>query len=227
MSAGRTGAARRDWRDTVRVAADLALLGLLVSAAALPVLTAGAAVATGSAAVHHYLEYDRWPGPALCRRMFRRRFLPGLAVTLAFVAAAVLVAVDLRALRSGWVPGGAPLIALTAVAAAAAVGYLGLVVVAAGAGWDARAVRPGTVAAMAGVVALAVVLAVLVHPVLVPVLAGYTIFALHVVARRRRGGVATVPVEEPHDPPDTAHGGRHLGTSLGDVPDRLHSVPPR
>ena len=53
-----------DWRETVRVATDLALLGLLTVLAALPVVTAGAAVATASAAVHHYLQYDRWPAVA-------------------------------------------------------------------------------------------------------------------------------------------------------------------
>jgi hypothetical protein len=175
---------RRDWRDTGRVAADLALLGLLVSAAALPVVTAGAAIAAGSAAVHHYLEYDRWPGPRFCWREFRRRLLPGLAAILACAAAAVLVVVDLKALKTGWVPGGPAMMAVTAVATVAVVGFLGVVVVAAGAGWESRVVRPVTVASMAGVLALAVVLAALVHPVLVPVLAGYTIFALHVVARR-------------------------------------------
>ena len=175
---------RRDWRDTGRVAADLALLGLLVSAAALPVVTAGAAIATGSAAVHHYLEHDRWPGPRFCWRVFRRRLLPGFAVMLACAAAATLVAADLRALKAGWVPGGPAMMAVTGVASIAAVGYLGLVVVAAGAGRDALAGRPGTAVGMAGVVALAVLLGTLVHPVLVPVLAGYTIFALHAVARR-------------------------------------------
>jgi hypothetical protein len=43
--------------------------------------------------------------------------------------------------------------------------------------------RPGTPSAATGVVALAAVLAVLVHPVLVPVLVGYALFALHVVVR--------------------------------------------
>jgi hypothetical protein len=194
MSAEPVGAGRRDWRDTGRVAADLALLGLLVSAAALPVVTAGAAVATGSAAVHHYLEHDRWPGPGFCWRVFRRRLLPGLAAVLACALLAALVAVDLRALSAGRVPGGAPLIAVTVVAVVAAVGYLGLLVVAAGAGRaSARGRGPVRVAAMAGVVALAALLAVLVHPVLVPVLAGYAIFALHVVARR---GALSGPLPE-------------------------------
>jgi len=46
--------------------------------------------------------------------------------------------------------------------------------------------RPATVAAASGVLMVAVVLGMLVHPALSPVLAGYTLFALHVVARRRQ-----------------------------------------
>jgi hypothetical protein len=192
---------RRDWRDTVQVAADLALLGLLVALAALPVVTAGAAVATGSAAMHHYLEYDRWPGLRFCWSVFRGRLLSGLLATAVCAAAATLVVVDLLALRAGVVPGGPPLIALTVAVVAVAAGYTGLVVVAAGAADSdrltgasaaapARVVRsratgrPATVASAAAVVALAVVLGMLVHPALSPVLAGYTLFALHVVARR-------------------------------------------
>ena len=70
--------ARQPWRDTVRVAADLALLGIVVTAAALPVVTAGAAVATGSAALHHFLTRDRWPDGRDAWRAFRRGLLPGL-----------------------------------------------------------------------------------------------------------------------------------------------------
>jgi hypothetical protein len=42
---------RHSWRDSVAAAGDLALLGFLVTLAALPVVTAGAAVLTGSHAV--------------------------------------------------------------------------------------------------------------------------------------------------------------------------------
>ena len=88
-------------------------------------------------------------------------------------------------------PGGTPLLVLTAVLVAAAAGYAGLAVVAIGADpgrpWRAAARRVPlnrALPAAAGVLALAGLLAVLVHPVLVPVLAGYALFALHVVARR-------------------------------------------
>ena len=187
---------RRDWRDTVQVATDLALLGLLVALAALPVVTAGAAVATGSAAVHHYLEHDRWPGARFCWAVFRGRLLSGFLASAVFAAAMSLVVVDVLALRAGVVPGGTPLIVLTVAVVAVAAGYAGLVVVAAGAEDDARITgtppparsgtvgRPVTVASAAGVVALAVFLGLLVHPALTPVMAGFTLFALHVVSRR-------------------------------------------
>jgi hypothetical protein len=55
-------------------------------------------------------------------------------------------------------------------------------------GWRAAlATAPGrgrAALAAAGVVLLTTLLAVLIHPVLVPVLAGYALFALHVVTRR-------------------------------------------
>ena len=199
---------RRDWRDTVQVAADLALLGLLVALAALPVVTAGAAVATGSAAVHHYLEHDRWPGTRFCWAVFRGRLLSGFLASAVFAAAMTLVVVDVLALRAGVVPGGTPLIALTVAVVAVAAGYAGLVVVAAGAEDDARVTgtppparsgtvgRPVTVASAAGVVALAVFLGLLVHPALTPVMAGFTLFALHVVARRT--GVRRLAGESTH-----------------------------
>ena len=183
---------RRDWRETVRVATDLALLGFLVALAALPLVTAGAAAAAGSAAVHHHLEHDRWPTARASWAVFRRSFAPGLLAGLAAASAALLVVVDVLAVRAGAVPGGIPLLALTLALAALGGGYGALVIVAVGADpahhWRAAvATLPGhgrAAAAAAGVVLLTVLLAVLVHPVLVPVLAGYALFAVHVVARR-------------------------------------------
>jgi hypothetical protein len=113
-----------------------------------------------------------------------------------------LLALDVAALRNGAVPGGAPLLAVTAVLAVAAAGVAGVLLAAIGAHpgrWrDAAREVPlaRTVPAAAGIVALAALPAALVHPVLVPVLAGYTLFALHVVTRRlaartvRSGAVA-------------------------------------
>jgi hypothetical protein len=188
---------RPSWRDTLRVAADVALLGFVLTAAALPVVTAGAAAAAGSTAMHHFLRYDRWPAAGETWRTFRRHLLPGLAAGAAALAGAGLLVVNLLALRAGVVPGGGVLTALTAVLLVVAAGYAGLLLVALGAdpdrGWRAAAraasgARPAAVAATAGVVLLAAVLGTLVHPVLVPVVAGCTLFALHAVADRMRVG---------------------------------------
>jgi hypothetical protein len=219
---------RRDWRETIALAADLALLGLLMVAAALPVVTAGAAVATGSAAVDRYLTDGGWPGVKFCWRVFRRSLLPGFGATLACAAAAALVVLDLQALRAGRVPGGLPLMAVTIAVAALAAGYGGLALA------GSRDRGAGVVVKAAGVIVLAVLLAVLVHPVLVPVLAGYTLFALHVLARRaerlhpRADGVgqgADAGDRDRHDVPglegevqvgdDAGAGGQHHPVGVG------------
>ncbi|GAA1867663.1 hypothetical protein [Asanoa iriomotensis] len=252
-----------DWRDTVRVATDVAVLGLLLVATSLPVLTTGAAFATASFAIHHFLTHDRWPRPRAVVTVFRRTLLPGAAATVAAATATWLLIVNLTALSRGTVPGGAAILGLTAIIAAAAAGYAALALVnlgthltnafstpapgaanthaagtsadtpAAGhaveaevaavadsstasvavavatrercaetngqarepatnpkagvwrrAARDAAAMRPATVAAAAGVVALAALLAVLVHPILAACLVGYALYAAHVVTRR-------------------------------------------
>jgi hypothetical protein len=230
-----------DWRDTVRVASDVAVLGLLMVATSLPVLTTGAAFATASFAVHQFLTHDRWPSLRATWQVFRRTLLPGALATAAVAAAAWLVTVDLAALARGAAPGGSVLLGLTAVIIAAAAGYAALALVAlgthlatttadtrapwhgaaptydAGAGaavdgpatshgnasgsgrgtgrgarpgaWRAAAraavaARPATVAAASGVVGLAGLLALLVHPILAGCLVGYALYALHVVTRR-------------------------------------------
>ena len=183
---------KRDWRDTVQVATDLALLGFVVTLAALPLVTAGAAVAAASAAVHHHLEHHRWPTARACWSVFRRAFVPGLLAGLAVATAALLLVVDVLAVRSGTVPGGTPLLALTVLLGVAAASYGALVIVAIGTEPErgGRAVaasvagRGRAAAGAGGVVLLTTLLALLVHPMLVPVLAGYALFALHVVTRR-------------------------------------------
>ncbi|GGK77460.1 hypothetical protein [Mangrovihabitans endophyticus] len=184
------------WHDTVRTATELAVLGFLLVLAALPVVTAPAVTVAGSAAVRHRLDHDRWPSPRACGDAFRRAFWPALAAAVVTVAVAGLIVADLRALGDGRVPGGVPLIAVTAAVAFALLGVGGLAVVTAANGGPVRRavatavraarMRPSAPAACAGVILLAAGLAVLVHPVLVPVLAGYTLFALHVICRRRR-----------------------------------------
>ncbi|AVT41269.1 hypothetical protein [Plantactinospora sp. BB1] len=196
-------APRPDWRETLRTASDLALLGIVVTLASLPVVTAGAAVATGSAALHSSIETGSWPGVRPVLRDFRRAVLPGILPSLLAGIAAVLLAVNLLALTRGVVPGGPVLVAVTAALAAAAGGFAGLTVVRlgqrGGQGWrDAlreasRTVRdrPVTLLGTAGTVALATLLCVLILPPLTPILVGYTLFGLHATTRRLSRGPAT------------------------------------
>jgi hypothetical protein len=191
------GPARRDWRDSVRTAADLAIVGFAVTLAALPVLTAGAAVATASVAVRHFLEYDQWPPASSIVGTFRRRLVSGLLAGPAALVAAVLIVLDVQTLRRGLVPGGPLVLSAVLVVAALAAGYAALLAVLAGtrpsgaarAAATLAAAHPALLAAATGVVAVAAVLALFIHPALTPVLPGYALFGLHVVARRSVPGV--------------------------------------
>ncbi|HET6529420.1 MAG TPA: hypothetical protein VFH03_02205 [Actinoplanes sp.] len=184
---------RHSWRDSVATAADLALLGFLVTLAAVPVVTAGAAVLTGSRAVSVFLREDRWPSGRECRAVFRRAIRPGLAGSVVVAVAAALLAADLAALRSGAVPGGVPLMAVVALVALAGSGLTALAVVS----WEQvplRAVaRPRALIAASGVTGLVALLALLGHPVLIPVLVGFWLFAVHVGTVRCAGRCASAP----------------------------------
>jgi hypothetical protein len=191
-----------DWRNVLRLAADLALLGIVVTVLSLPLLTAGAAVSAGSVAIQHQLAEGRWPSLAECWQAFRRRLLTGLAAGPLVLLAAALVVVDVSAVRRGAVPGGAlALVAVLAVGLLGA-GWAALVavragVVESGASRSALAAamgRPAMPVAAAGLLLVAALLSVLVHPVLAPVLVGYTLFALHVVARRLTPAMTAGPV---------------------------------
>lgn len=188
---------RRDWRDTLREATDLALLGFAVALAGLPLLTLAPAAATASAALHDRDRTGSWPDARTTLTRFGRALPAGLAASAAGFAVAGALGADLLALATGRVPGGGPATGLTAVVSAALLGYAGLVVVAVGRtggrGWRAAARtvardcprRPGTWAAASGVCCLAGLLTVLVTPVAVPILGGYALAALHAVAARR------------------------------------------
>ncbi|MFG1882655.1 hypothetical protein [Micromonospora sp. NPDC049102] len=188
---------RRNWRDVARDAADLALLGILLTLAAAPLFTAAAAAGTASAAVHDWTRTGSWPSARATARRFARSVLPGVPVSLLAFTALGLLAADLVALAAGRVPGGPPALAVTGLVAAALAGYAGLVVVEAGCNGGGRwrvAARssaracldaPAHWLALTGVTAVAGLLAVLVTPVAVPILAGYTVAALHAVAARR------------------------------------------
>lgn len=189
-------AARRDWRDTMRGGADLALLGILTTLAALPVVTAGAAVATASTALDQWTREDRWPDARTLLRTFGRAVLPGAAATLVAAAAAALLTLNALALSAGVVPGGTALVLITAGIGALACGFAGMVVVRVGRqdgqGWRratraaaSQAVeRPAALFAAIGALAFAVALATLVLPLVTPILVGYALFALHAITRR-------------------------------------------
>ena len=196
----------QDWRNSLRLAADLALLGIVVTLLSLPLVTAGAAVATGSYAIHHLTTEGRWPSFAECRQAFRARLGPGLIAGPAVLVATTLIALDVAALRRGAVPGGGPALIAVLTAAALSGGYVGLLAVLAGTrprGTAREALtlafsRPLSAVTAAAVLAVAALLAMFVHPALIPVLAGYALFALHAVTRRSLGpSTATSPVPEP------------------------------
>ncbi|WP_431881307.1 hypothetical protein [Micromonospora chalcea] len=196
--------ARGDWRDTLREATDLALLGFAVALAALPVLTLAPALATASAALHDRSVTGSWPDARTSLARFGRALPAGLAVSAVALAAVALLTADLVALATGRVPGGGPALALTAVVVAVLLGYAGLVTVAVGRsggrGWRTAArdvartcpQRPGVWAAASGICALAVLLGVLVTPVAVTILGGYALAALHALDARR-----PVPAPDP------------------------------
>lgn len=187
------------WRDTVRNASDLALLGILVTVGSLGVVTAGAAVAAASAAVHDWSADERWPGVRVTLSRFTRGLLPGILPTLVAAVGGTLLVLNLAAITRGVVPGGVALAVPTLLILVAAAGLAGLTVVevgrTGGVGWRAAAKaaldrgqrRPVAVLACAGVVALVGALGLMIIPVLVPVLAGYAIFAMHAVGRRLPG----------------------------------------
>lgn len=178
---------RRDWRDSVRAAGDLAILGFAVTVASLPLLTAGAAVGTASEAVRHFQAYETWPPAAFYWPAFRRRLLPGLWAGPVAVAGATLVILDVQGLRRGAVPGGVPMTSAVLAVAALLLGWGALVTVLGGrprAAYALALARPSLLLAAAGVVVLVGVLALFVHPALVPLLAGFALYALHAVAAR-------------------------------------------
>jgi hypothetical protein len=189
--------ARPDWRDSLTLAADLALLGIVVTLACLPVLTAGAALAAASYAVDHACRHRRLPSTMDMLGVFGRALLPGLAAGAVVLTAAAALVLDLRLLSTGVVPGGTVLIGLTGLLGVAfvAVGAAALVRLGAtgGRGWRA-AVRTATTQltgrwwlgpALAAVLVVAGALAVAM-PVTAPLLAGLGLFALHVVVRSAR-----------------------------------------
>jgi hypothetical protein len=195
-----TARARTDWRDTVSNASSIAVVGIATTIAALPVVTAGAAFATASAAIHDFCEYGAMPPIRTSARRFGRALAPGLLATAAALGMLVLIVLDVRALIAGRVPGGPVMLAVTAAAGVALFGLAGWTVVEVGRrggrGWlpaTRLAVlcglsRPAPVAGMGLALVLAVLLAAFI-PATTPILVGFALFALHAIARRAGGGV--------------------------------------
>ncbi|MEU4424908.1 hypothetical protein AB0F81_30175 [Actinoplanes sp. NPDC024001] len=183
--------ARPDWRERFALGTDLALIGVLVTVAALPVLTAPAALAAGSAAVRHRYTEGNLPPVRPLLRLYRRGILPGIPVLL--VAVALLV--DLVAISRGWVPGGTVLFTGTAAVAAFLGGFATLTLVAIGRdpglsprdaarwAWRSSTARPWTALAPALAGALAFFLA-LTMPATIPLVIGFQLFAAHVISDR-------------------------------------------
>jgi hypothetical protein len=178
---------RPDWREALSVGADLALIGIAVTLASAPVLTAGAAIRTGSVAVRHVVESERIPSIVDLWRVFRRALAPGAVASVVVLAAAGLLAADVALLSSGRVPGGPVVLVATAVLAGALAALAALTAVRLGRApedtWRAAAKWAFAALAVAGVIVLATAIAALV-PVTAPLLVGFALYALHVVTLR-------------------------------------------
>ncbi|BBH71378.1 hypothetical protein ACTI_80630 [Actinoplanes sp. OR16] len=178
---------RPDWRERFALGADVALIGILTTVVALPVLTAPAALAAGSSAIRHRYTSGSLPPLRPLLHQFRHGLLRGLPVIL--LAAALLL--DLTAIGRGWVPGGPLLLILTAAAIAWLAGVAGLTLVIVGRNpqspWRAAARiagnQPKAVAAISATGVLAFFLALTI-PVTIPLLVGIQLFAAHILADR-------------------------------------------
>jgi hypothetical protein len=188
-------AGRRGWRDTLTAAADLALLGILTTVVSVLVLTVGGAVATASAAVHHWIATGDLPPMRDLARRLRAAVLPGLPAGLVGLGLVALLLLNASMIARGVVPGGAVFLVVTVIVGVLVAGFLGLVVVLVGrrggAGWldsireawTASLARPWLPGALGSTSVLAGFLGVAL-PVCIPLLVGYLLLALHAVARR-------------------------------------------
>jgi hypothetical protein len=186
---------RPGWRESVALAADLALVGIALSVGCLTVVGAGGALVTASVAVDQAVAHRSFPSAARLLETLRRTLLPGAAAALAVAVPAVLLALDAIAVATGRVPGGAPLVLVTMLVAAGLVAVAGTALVRLGqtGGRGYRyslrfavrllARRPSLAFAVVPTVLAPVLLAALV-PATAPLVPGFALFALHVVVRR-------------------------------------------
>ncbi|WP_432991325.1 hypothetical protein [Dactylosporangium sp. CA-233914] len=186
---------KRDWQETITVAADVALVGIAVTIASVPLVTAGAALRTGSSAVHAIAIGEKVDLRAM-GRLFAASLLRGALATAAAAGCALLLVFNVGAVAAGRVPGGSPALAGTVAAAAIllAIGMLGVVRLGRDTSpsgwrdalrWAGRTAwrQPGAAAAVAGVPAVAAALAAFV-PVTTPLLVGYALYGAHAVCAR-------------------------------------------
>lgn len=180
------------WLSTLTVASDIAVVGFAVTLLALPLVTAGAALRTGSVAVHAIAVDARKVTFAELWRVFLRSLLPGLGFSVAFAATALFLAFDFTVVRAERVPGGPLVLGLLAVAGVGLLGVAGAALASlgldAGARWfpavRSALARPGQVAASGAVLAVALAIALLI-PFTTPLMLGFALFALHVLQARR------------------------------------------
>jgi uncharacterized membrane protein YesL len=186
---------RPDWRDSLSTASDLALIGIGVALLSVPVVTAGAALATATVAVDELCRTRSLPAVRDLARTFVRAAPAGLLALVVSAIVGLLLYVDILFLAAGTIPGGVPVIAAVFVVGAVLLS-LGLVTVVrvgqtAGTGWRTAlrwslrllAARPLTGPAVLVAVAVPVALSLAI-PAIAFVLPGFTLYALHVIVRR-------------------------------------------
>jgi hypothetical protein len=127
-------AARSDWRDTLRAAADLALLGIVTTAASAAVLTTGAALSTASTAIHRWTVDGHWPSLRELAVCFWRGLLPGAVATVVGLGTLALLGGNAVLISAGVVPGGTVMLAGTLLLLALVAGLAGITVVQTGRG---------------------------------------------------------------------------------------------
>ena len=182
----------RGWKEQLRRVSELCLLGLVGTALSLPLVTIGAVVAVLSSAVAHWADHDDLPPWRVMAAELRQRLLPGVAVSVVGVLAALVVVIQARWLAGGAVPGGTPALVALLVATAGLLAVVLLAVprlagggswrAALAGGWAALLRVPAAGAAALGVTLIAVLLAVTLPGVglLLPAL---LVLALHAVHR--------------------------------------------
>ncbi|WP_163509850.1 hypothetical protein [Fodinicola acaciae] len=186
---------RTDWREVVRAGSDLAIIGFVVLLLSLPILTAGAALGAGSAAVRHWCDHRSLPSARAIAGWFGRGLLPGLGATVAAFVVATALFLDVRAVAAGIVPGGMVALAVTVLATAYVIGIAALTVVQVGrtdgrhwiAGLRTAVRLERRTAAATAILCVLVVMAVFlgsVLPATTPLVVAFALFAAHVTTRR-------------------------------------------